>query len=222
MQIQRRNFIGTLGASALAASLEAPAAASATAAPAADEKWDTSWTERIDRKHRATFDSPQFSNGAALYRALIWKTEYQEVYGTPPEDMNAVLVLRGEGVWLAMNDEFWKTYKVGEENNFKSGSAGKFRSANPIASAPADASPAAAERTLPKFMAAGNIVLACHRAFGGVVDLVKKTDKLATDDEAEKKARGFLLPGVILQPSGVFATLRAQEAGCHYILASGG
>ena len=30
----------------------------------------------------------------------------------------------------------------------------------------------------------------------------------------------FVLPGVILQPSGVFATLRAQEAGCQYLLAS--
>ncbi|MCK9684563.1 hypothetical protein [Scleromatobacter humisilvae] len=220
MQIQRRNFLGTMGVSALAASLDASATPAPATSPAADEKWDTSWTERVNRKHRATFDSPQFSGGAALVRAINWKTEYKEVYGTPPEDMSAVLVVRGEGVWLAMNDEFWQAYKVGEENNFKNKATGKFRTANPIASAPADASPSAAESTLPKFMAAGNIVLACHRAFGSVVDLVKKTDKLATDDEAEKKARTFLLPGVILQPSGVFATLRAQEAGCHYILAS--
>ena len=174
----------------------------------------------MNRKHRATFDSPQFSGGAALIRAINWKTEYKEVYGTLPDDMSAVLVVRGEGIWLAMNDEFWQAYKVGEENDFKSGATGKFRVANPIASAPADASPAAAERTLSRFMASGNIVLACHRAFGAVVELVKKVDKLATNEEAEKKAGLFLLPGVILQPSGVFATLRAQEAGCHYILAS--
>jgi intracellular sulfur oxidation DsrE/DsrF family protein len=29
-----------------------------------------------------------------------------------------------------------------------------------------------------------------------------------------------VVPGVILQPSGVFGVLRAQEAGCNYILAS--
>ena len=29
-----------------------------------------------------------------------------------------------------------------------------------------------------------------------------------------------VVPGVILQPSGVFATLRAQEAGCQYLLAT--
>jgi hypothetical protein len=222
MQIQRRSFLGTMGVSALTASLDASAAAAeaSAASPDADDKWDTSWTERVNRKHRAAFDSPQFSGGAALIRAINWKTEYNEVYGTPPDDMSAVLVVRGEGIWLAMSDAFWQAYKVGEENNFKSGATGKFRVANPIASAPADATPSAAERTLPKFTASGNIVLACHRAFGSVIELVKKVDKLATDEEAEKKARTFLLPGVILQPSGVFATLRAQEAGCHYILAS--
>jgi hypothetical protein len=211
-----------MGASALTASLDTPAAAAAVSATRTDgaDKWDTSWTDRVNRKHRAIFDSPQFSGGAALIRAINWKTEYKEVYGTPADDMSAVLVLRGDGIWLAMNDEFWQTYKVGEENNFKSGPSGKLRVANPIASAPADASPSAAERTLPKFMASGNIVLACYRAFSAAVELVKKVDKGVTDEEAEKKAKTFLLPGVILQPSGVFATLRAQEAGCHYILAS--
>jgi hypothetical protein len=218
MQLQRRSFLGTMGVSALAASIEAPAAAATS--PAASDQWDISWVERVNRKHRAVFDSPELSGGAALIRAFNWKAEYKDVYGTPPEDMSAVLVMRGEGVWLAMNDEFWRAYKVGEENSFKIVTTGKFREVNPIASAPADAKPAAAERTLPKFLAAGNVGLACNRAFGSVVELVKKADKLASDDEARKKALGFLIPGVILQPSGVFATLRAQEAGCNYILAS--
>lgn len=73
---------------------------------------------------------------------------------------------------------------------------------------------------IPSFLASGNIVLACHLAFGAVVNLVRKTDKLSTDEEAEKKAMTFVVPGVIMQPSGVFAALRAQEAGCSYILAS--
>ena len=191
MQIQRRSFLGTMGVSALAASLDASAAATVApvASPAADGQWDTSWTERVNRKHRATFDSPQFSGGAALIRAINWKTEYKEVYGTPPEDMSAVLVVRGEGVWLAMNDEFWQAYKVGEENNFKLGATGKFRTANPIASAPADASPAAAERTLPKFMAAGNIVLACHRA-ENVIATVRSAERPDFGDAVKRTPGG--------------------------------
>ena len=218
MEIQRRAFLGTVGVGALAASLEAQA--SAAPAAAAGGKWDVSWTDRLTKKHRAVFDSTMFAGGAGLFRALVWKHENKEVYGTPPEDMNAVLVIRGEAVWLAMNDAFWKTYGVGEAQGFKAREPGKFRTTNPVASTPAGAPPDFADANIPKFTAAGDIVLACHRAFGEVVDLVKKVDKLATDEEAEAKALTFLLPGVVMSPSGVFATLRAQEAGCHYILAS--
>ena len=218
MEIQRRAFLGTVGVGALAASLEAQAAAAPAAA--AGSKWDVSWTERLTKKHRAVFDSTAFASGAGLYRAVVWKQENREVYGTAPEDMNAVLVVRREAIWLAMNDVFWKTYKVGEAQDFKAKEPGKYRTTNPIASASPNAPPEAADMNIPKFLAGGDIVLACHRAFGEVVDLVKKVDKLATDEEAEARALTFVLPGVIMSPSGVFATLRAQEAGCHYILAS--
>ena len=220
MEIQRRAFLGTVGAGALAASLEVQASAAPAPAPAAGGKWDVSWAERLNRKHRAVFDSTTFAGGAGLFRALLWKHEYRDVYGTAPEDMNAVLVVRAEAIWLAMNDVFWKTYNVGEENSFKAREPGKFRTSNPVASTPAGAPPDFADANIPRFVASGDVVLACHRAFGEVVDLVRKVDKLATDEEAETKATTFLLPGVVMQPSGVFAALRAQDAGCHYILAS--
>ena len=218
MEIQRRAFLGTVGVGALAASLEVQA--SAAPATTAGSKWDVSWAERLNRKHRAVFDSTAFANGGGLFRAVVWKREYKEVYGTAPEDMNAVLVVRRDAIWLAMNDAFWKTYDVGEAQEFKAKEPGKFRTTNPVASASPNAPPEFADMTIPKFVAGGDVVLACHRAFGEVVDRVKKVDKLATDEEAEAKAMTFVLPGVILQPSGVFATLRAQEAGCQYILAS--
>lgn len=211
MQLHRRSFLGAVGVGPLAVSMAAPAAAAASAA--ASDKWDMSWTARVDRKYRAVFDSPGFSDGAALIRAVNWKDEHRLVYGTAPQDMSAVLVVRAEGVWLAMNDAFWKTYDVGQANHFKDEKTGKFLAANPLGSPDA-------EKGLPQFLAAGNVVLACHRAFGAVVAHVRKVDHLATDEQAEEKAMTFVLPGVIMQPSGVFATLCAQEAGCHYILAS--
>ena len=218
MEIHRRAFLGTVGVGALAASLEAQA--SAAPATTAGSKWDVSWAERLDRKHRAVFDSTAFANGGGLLRAVVWKHEYKEVYGTPPEDMNAVLVVRRDAIWLAMNDAFWKTYNVGETQEFKAKEPGKFRTTNPVATTPPGAPPDFADANIPKFLAGGDVVLACHRAFGEVVDRVKKADRLTTDEEAEAKAMTFVLPGVILQPSGVFAVLRAQEAGCQYILAS--
>ena len=66
---------------------------------------------------------------------------------------------------------------------------------------------------------AGGIALACNLAFGDVVEKFMKEDKLDAA-AARQRATEHLVPGVILQPSGVFAVLRAQEAGCRYILAS--
>jgi intracellular sulfur oxidation DsrE/DsrF family protein len=49
---------------------------------------------------------------------------------------------------------------------------------------------------------------------------VATKEKLKDRDAAVARAKTMLIPGIVLQPSGVFAVLRAQEAGCNYILAS--
>jgi hypothetical protein len=214
MTIHRREFLESLGVASMAALPLAAREARGEAAPAADA-WDVSWVDKVKTKYLAVFDSPGFSEGAALLRANVWKSQYKEVYNTNPSDMTAVLVLRHEGIWLAMNDDFWKKYDLGKRNKFKEGA--RFYERNPNLS---PTNPVFAEFTLPKFAAGGGIILACNLAFSlFVVELVKKEDKLQTA-EAEAAAKKYLIPGVILQPSGVFAVLRAQEAGCNYILAS--
>jgi hypothetical protein len=48
---------------------------------------------RIQGKFRAVFDSPEISEGAALFRAMAWCDEYESVYGTPRSEMSPVLVV---------------------------------------------------------------------------------------------------------------------------------
>jgi hypothetical protein len=72
---------------------------------------------------------------------------------------------------------------------------------------------------LPAFMARGGIALACNLAFQQVVDMVKAGENLS-DEAARTRAISLLVPGVILQPSGVFAAIRAQQEGCIYLRAS--
>jgi hypothetical protein len=216
MSIHRREFLESLAVASMAALPLAAAEAKGEAAPVADA-WDVSWVDKLKTKHLAVFDSPGFSEGAALLRANVWKNQYKEVYNTNPSDMTAVLVLRHEGIWLAMNDDFWKKYDLGKRKKLREGESTRFYERNPNSS---PTNPMFAEFTIPKFTAGGGIVLACNLAFSlFVVDLVKKDDKLQTAD-AEAAAKKYLMPGVIMQPSGVFAVLRAQEAGCNYILAS--
>ena len=72
---------------------------------------------------------------------------------------------------------------------------------------------------LPNFISKGGIVLGCNVALQFFsMGLAKKAN--ISVEEARSRAVAAMLPGVILQPSGVFACVRAQEAGCVYVRAS--
>jgi hypothetical protein len=44
--------------------------------------------------------------------------------------------------------------------------------------------------------------------------------EIVSDELARERAIGYLVPGVVLQPSGVFAAIGAQDAGCTCLRAS--
>ena len=220
----RREFLGWLGASTVVA---ATAGSPLHAGEPGNERragdtgprtplnaeWDVSWTDRIQGKHRAV------SEGAALFRAVMWRDQYKEVYGTEPGEMSAVVVIRHTAIPLAMNDAYWARFGIGKEEKLKDPGTKKWYVKNPIRASAPDAPPRWAAYSLEAFMASGGIVLACDLAFRMVIAKFREADKL-TDEQARAAAREQLLPGIILQPSGIFATLRAQQAGCSYILAS--
>lgn len=225
MSNPRRNFLGWLGASTVLAATGSPLRAREPGGEERDDltpvnaDWDVAWVERIQGRHRAVFDSPEISEGMGLFRAVIWRDQYKQVYGTEPSDMSPVLVIRHAAIDLVMDDEYWKRFEIGKEAKLKDPATKKWYVANPIRAAAPDTPPAYTAYNLEGFLASGGIVLACNLAFREVVYRFRQADKLSRE-EAEKKAREHLLPGVILQPSGVFAVLRAQQAGCGYIMAS--
>jgi hypothetical protein len=225
MATQRRDFLGWLGGTSLFALGGAPAGFRAPTfsdsdhpAPL-DDKFDVSWTDKVQGKFRAVFDSPGLSEGAGLFRAMIWCDEYKSVYGTARTEMSPVLVVRHEAIHLAMNDEYWKRFKIGKEVKLKTPEGKKWAEANPIRVSPPGTPEKFARYNLETFVAEGGVVLACNLAFSDPISKFQKEDKLDAA-AARQRAIEHLIPGVVLQPSGVFAVLRAQEAGCKYILAS--
>lgn len=222
MSTPRRDFLGWLGGSALFATMGLPAPSHRPTGPSLvpqSKDFDMSWTDRVKGAHRAVFDSPGVSEGAGVFRAVVWGKQYQQVYGTDPAEMTAVLVLRHEAIILAMDDAFWAEFEVGKENKLRDEQGKKWAKSNPVAVASPDTPKQFADFNLASFQKAGGIVLACNLAFGDVVGRYRTKYK-NTAEEARKMALPHLVPGVILQPSGVFAALRAQEAGCHYFMAS--
>ena len=85
MATQRREFLGWLSGTSMLAFAGAPVAFRAHASPAGahpvpiDDKFDVSWADRVQGKFRAVFDSPEISEGAALFRAMIWCDQYKAV-----------------------------------------------------------------------------------------------------------------------------------------------
>ena len=225
MSTARRDFLGWLGASTVFAAVGAPLRA--TPRPASpgpiqpvSTAWDMAWVDRLTGKYRAVFDSPAVSEGDALFRAVLWRDQHKEVYGTTPSDLNAVIVIRHLAIPLAMNDAYWERYKIGKEVKIKDEKTKKWTTINPIRATAPDTPAKWADYSLERFMAQGGTVLACNLAFGEVVFWVWTEENLKTRDEAVARAKEMLIPGIILQPSGIFAALRAQEAGCNYIMAS--
>ena len=225
MDTRRRDFLGTmamnaamLGAMPLSFDL---ASAAAVAAPVQGEKWDLSWVNRVTGKHKAVFDVPEVDSGYGVWRATIWGKQYQDVMGVAPKDLSAVVVLRHNGITLAMQQAFWDKYEIGKAKS----------ALDPVTQKPTDKNPALLSSSrgevpemfdamaLDKFIARGGIALGCNLAFGDCVELVKSKENV-DDATARKQALGYLVPGVILQPSGVFAAIRAQEAGAVYLRAS--
>ncbi len=187
----------------------------------ADPEWDTTWTKKITGKHRAMFDAPEVSEGAGVFRAGVWAKQYTDVFKMPASDLSAVIVLRHNGIILAMNQAFWDEYNVGKRNNVRDGK-GKKTNKNPALAAPPE--PGKQPKPFDAYMleqqmARGVIVLACNMAFASAVYDVSKQDKLKMP-EARAKALSMLVPGVILQPSGIFANVLAQQNGCSFVAAS--
>ncbi|HTJ23072.1 MAG TPA: hypothetical protein VL383_11795 [Gemmatimonadaceae bacterium] len=227
----RREFIGQLAASAIViagAACAPAAAASSTANPTpaprppapATPHWDDSWFGRLTAKHKAVFDSPEIDEGAGVFQAVAYVTGMRDAIGASETDVQAVLVMRHAGVPMAFNDAMWEKYEIGKETKTKD-STGKWARKNPFLDTSADRPARPGNPDRPRYdlswlASHGHILLGCDlatRGHAGIIAQRIKGDSRAIYEELKAN----LVPGVILQPTGVYAVHRAQEAGCTYI-----
>ena len=225
MSQDRRQFLERITAGAMLASfpvsIDVLRAFRAGAPVKSAEEFDLTWANRVTGKYRAVFDVPEIDSGYGVWRASLWVKQYMETLKAGPRDCTPVLVLRHNGIALAMKQSFWDKYSVAKDKNVM----------HPITQQGTDRNPALLSSTrnevpadfdevaLDRYIARGNIALACNLAFDDMIELVSKKDG-TTGDASRKTALEGLVPGVILQPSGVFAAIHAQDVGCKYIRAS--
>lgn len=223
----RREFLERASAAAMMAMLPLRATSFADALPplpitdATAADWDLSWVDRVTGKYRAIFDVPEIDSGYGVWRATIWQRQYVDVLKAAPQDCSAVVVMRHKGIALAMQQSFWDTYGLAKTNQVTDPVTEKPTDRNPamLSSSRGEAPAATDVYALDKFIGRGGIALACNLAIADMVEIVTKKDGLA-GDAARKVVLAALVPGVIVQPSGVFAAIHAQDAGCKYLRAS--
>jgi intracellular sulfur oxidation DsrE/DsrF family protein len=108
----------------------------------------------------------------------------------------------------------WERYKLGEDTKTKDPSTSLPALRNIFWSSRTPTS--GATRTIEALQRRGMILLVCNVALGNM------GDRLATDanrpvPEVQAELRANLVPGAVLVPSGIYALIRAQNAGCAYM-----
>ena len=209
----RRAFLAQLGA---AASLLAFDADELRAAPSAnDGPWDTSWLDRLAAaKYRVVFNGNQMNYGEVMSYAATFLDNFHEVHGTADSETVPVIVFRRLGTALALNDASWNRYEIGAAEKIM----------DPLTNAPArrniywssgSGEELRGDRIKP-LHARGMISLVCNVALGNVGRNFAEQFKLDVT-EVQANLRANLVPGAILVPSGIYALIRAQNAGCAFM-----
>jgi intracellular sulfur oxidation DsrE/DsrF family protein len=213
----RRGFLGTMAAAAAASlasltPLRLEAKPRAGAPGGADAAFET-WLNRITGKHKMVFDAPEVNGGMPVIWPRIWLNGNNENYATKDADNSAVIVLRHSAIPIAMKDELWAKYKLGEAFSIKDGDAPMVKNGF------AKVMPLPLPGTgLEALLASGVLVGCCNVALTVYSAMVAQ--KMGMDAAAVKADWvAGLLPGVQVVPSGVLAVARTQEKGCAYCFA---
>lgn len=217
----RRDFLGRLAAAGVAAAAwtrGAPLAAQPASprAATAQSAYDDTWTRRVAAaKHRAVFDAPEAADGLALMQARIYRDGYRQALGAPAADVAPVIVLRHNATVLAFDDALWAKYPVGRVRNVRDPATGQHPSRNPWSRPHSEAERRGGD-FLEALIASGVTVLACELAARRTAGMIAR-EAGGDPDAVMAEIRAGLVPGVLLQPSGIYATARAQEVGCVFM-----
>ena len=185
----------------------------------ASSPWDMAWVDQVQRaQYKAVFDSPTLSDGAALDLAAGIQDNFKEVYGSD-DNVRMVVVMRQLGQVMAFNDDLWNRYSIGEDRKVNDPLTKQPARRNPYLKAVPGEPDWAVGSKLETLRARGAIFLVCNRASmnwaAGVAERMKKDVEQVRND-----VRNGLVPGATLMPTGVFALVRAQNAGCAYMKGS--
>lgn len=209
----RREFLGQLGLIAAAAALPGTAAvAEQRRQPPPASPWDMSWVDRVTAApYKCVIDSTNINDGAALDLAADVLDQFHEVY--PDAETRVVVVVRQLGIPLALQDALWDRYALGADRKVTDPVTKQPARRNPFLRARAGAPAYEVESKIEPLMARGLTMLVCNRATMNTARSVAERNHRDVE-QVQAEFRAGLVPGALLMPDGIFALVRAQNAGC--------
>jgi hypothetical protein len=213
----RRRFtamlVAMLGGLALMAATYTPTRA-AGRDPAALAATNDAWLLALKGKHRQLFDAPAPNDGIPLVHVMNYYDTWNNAYGVPDKDLNAVLTFYGTTTFMGLNDAMWAKYQLGAFQGIKDASGTPY-TVNPWRTAPVALGMTLPQASIESLQKRGATFIVCNNALGifsGMVAKARGLDPQAV--YADFKAN--ILPGVTLVPGMVVAIQRAQEEGLTY------
>ena len=167
---------------------------------------------RIKGKHRQVFDATSPNDGWGPVFALTWLETTKEALGIADSDITAVIILRHFSMPLAVNDQIWAKYHVGEMINVSDPKT----KATAVRNVYHDNLPLHPGLTYAKLAADPRVVLlACNKALTVLSSMAAQRAGVSAE-QAKREWTAGLIPGITPVASGVYGVHRAQMAGCTY------
>lgn len=231
---ERRAFLARIAASGvvLAAAAADPfiAAAQAVATPATPAagqvpqqqqatQWDDTWATTLAAgKYRAVIDGPEIDEFNMFWQAHAFIDGCKKVLGAVESEVAVAVVIRHSAIALAYGDAIWAKYELGRRLKVKDPVTDKKAVRNPVLVVP-DGHPKLdwmVPMTITGLGARGVTFPCCNRATRFLSSQIAgwtHGDRSAIYEELKQN----LVPGARLQPTGLYATMRAQQVGAAFM-----
>ena len=208
----RRGFIRRV-AGAMALGLTGLVPSPSHPQPAAARSDGPEWPGPLKGRHRQLVDAYEVNDGSPLAFAYTFLSTNE-----PPTanlvSATAVIVLRHAAFPMALGNEMWRKYKIGEA----------FKILDPETKAPAVKNPFLHPKpgvlpldgmAIDLLLASGTVFGACHVALLGQSKMLAGNAGVSAE-QAAKEWTANIIPGITIIPSGTWGVNRAQEGGCTY------
>jgi intracellular sulfur oxidation DsrE/DsrF family protein len=211
---RRRDFLSQLGLAAATFALDADEL-QAAATSQTQSTWDTTWLDRLAKaRYRVVFNASAIDDGGVFSYASGFFDQYHEVHNTTDAETTPVVVFRRLGTPMVLNDHLWDRYELGKDTSTNDPDTGTAARRNVFWRAGRSGNAATKIETLHQ---RGMISLVCNVSLGNIGRRFAEKAN-GNVEEVQQEFRTNLVPGAIVVPSGVYALIRAQNAGCAYYM----